>query len=442
MKHFTISGKALFFGYFLVNISLGAILLHSPSFWQGDISVSWLDAFFTAVSAVCVTGLATLDTALFTAAGQLVILFLIQAGGLGIITFSALYLIMPKSRISLKNRKIIREYYTQSSDINPRSIVRVILIFTFGLELLGFILLSLLLRKSGDSQPWFNGLFHAVSAFCNAGFSRYSDSLMSFRSNIGINLVIMLLIVSGGLGFMTIWDLLRSATDWRKKLHFHSRLMLSGTAILIVAGWLGYFMLERGHSLRGLPLGEQVLSALFQSVTTRTAGFNTVDQAMLSRPSQFMTLLFMIIGGGSGSTAGGLKVTTAAVLFLVVFRRINSRGESRLFQRRISGDVLSRASMLLLKAVAILFLVIFMLLISERHNPSLGLGELIFEAFSALGTVGLSQGVTPQLSWGGKLIIMLAMFAGRVGLFALVMPDRDQVRERHIDYPIGEVLIG
>lgn len=442
MKRYTISGKVLFFGYFIFNIILGATLLHFPHFWKGAGHVSWLDAFFTAVSAVCVTGLATLDTSLFTAGGQLVILYMIQAGGLGIITFSTLYLILPKSRISLKNRKIIREYYLQSSDINPRNIVKVILLFTFGIELLGFILLGFIFRKSGDAQPWFNGFFHAVSAFCNAGFSRYSDSLMSYRNNISVNLVVMMLIILGGLGFMTIWDLLRNLTDWRKKLHFHTRLMLSATAILIFGGWIAYFLLERNHALQGLPFGEKILASLFQSVTTRTAGFNTVDQAHLSRPSQFMTLLFMIIGGGSGSTAGGLKVTTAAVLFLVVFRRINSRGESRLFKRRISGDVLSRASMLLLKAIAILFLVIFLLLVSERHNPDLSLGQLIFEAFSALGTVGLSQGVTPQLSWGGKLIIMLAMFAGRVGLFALVMPDKDQVDERHIDYPIGEVLIG
>jgi len=442
MQRYLSSGKLAFFSYFVINILLGSLLLNLPASWHGASPVSYLDALFTAVSAVCVTGLATLDTSLFSNFGQLVLLYLIQAGGLGIITFSTLYLLIPKSKISLRNRKIIREYYVDSSNVDPRNIVKVILLFTFGIEILGFLLLALLFRQSGDSQPWFNGLFHAVSAFCNAGFSRYSDSLVRYSQNWGVNLVVMMLIILGGLGFMTIWDLLRNMADWRNRLHFHTRVMLAATAFLIISGWLLYYLLEKDHLLAGLSTGDQLLAALFQSVTTRTAGFNTVDQYLLSRPSQFLTLLFMIIGGGSGSTAGGLKVTTAVVLFLVIFRHMNSKGESRLFNRRIPGDILSRASMLFLKAMGIIFLVIFLLLISERNNPDLKLGQLIFEAFSALGTVGLSQGVTPGLTGMGKGIIMLAMFAGRVGLFALIMPDRDQAKERHIDYPMGEVLIG
>jgi trk system potassium uptake protein TrkH len=421
---------------------LGTLLLKLPISWRGQGSVGIIDALFTAVSAVCVTGLATVDTTTFSSFGQGVILFLIQAGGLGIISFSTLYLILPGSRISLKSRKIIRDYYASDSGVTPKKILKSIFLFTLSIELLGGLLLSFFLFRAGDSEPLFNGFFHAVSAFCNAGFSRYSDSFTSYANNIAINLTLMMLIILGGMGFMVIWDSLRNISDWRNRLHFHSKIMLVMTPLLIVLGWVSYFLLEQHHLLADLPLGQKVLSSLFQSVTTRTAGFNTIDQAGLSKGSFIVTLLLMIIGGGSGSTAGGLKVSTALLLFMVIIQRMNSKGESKLFNRRITKDSLSRASMLFLKALAMIFTVIFLLVLSEGKNSGVSLTMIVFEAISALGTVGLSQGLTGLLSPVGKGIIILTMFAGRVGLFALIMPQRDRITERHVDYPKGEVLIG
>lgn len=443
MKRFLFSSEKTFlFGYFLFHIVLGTFLLHSRFSWSEDVPLLWIDSLFTAVSAVCVTGLATIDTTSFSMTGQWILLYLIQAGGLGIITFSTLILIVPGTKISMKNRKIIREYYSEESGVAPRKIIKSILVFTFLIEITGAILLSLLFFNAGDPEPIFNGIFHSISAFCNAGFSRYSDSLIRYQSNWSINLVLMSLILLGGLGFMTIWDSLRKMQDWRVKLQLHTKVMLVATPVLIVAGWISYLLLEGQSQFAGFSTGDKILVSLFQSITTRTAGFNTVDQAELGNTSYMVTLLLMIIGGGSGSTAGGLKVTTAVLLFLVFVQKMNPKGESHLFNRRISQQDLSRASMLFLKAMALLFLVILLLTITERNNSEISLQKLIFESFSALGTVGLSQGITQFLSPLSKVIIILTMFAGRVGLFSLIMPDHYNIKERNIDFPRGEVLIG
>lgn len=442
MRRYISTGKILFFGYFLFHFLLGTLLLSRPFAWKGDNPLPLIDSFFTAVSAVCVTGLATVNTVDFSVAGQWTILYLIQAGGLGFITFSTMYLLFPGAKISMGNRKIIREYYVESLGVRPRSIVRTILLFTFIIEATGALLLGLLFKQRDVAQPWFNGIFHGVSAFCNAGFSRFPDSMMSFQDQWSVNLVLSMLIILGGLGFMTIWDCLRRLWNPKERLHFHSKVMLSGTAVLLLAGGILYFLLEYNYSLKGMVWHEKILAAGFQSVTTRTAGFNSIDQSQLSFGGWTLTLLLMIIGGGSGSTAGGLKVTTAVLLFLVLIRKMNRRGESRMFHRRISRDSLSRATFFFLKALAILFIVILLLSQTEAGNPNVSTTALIYEAFSALGTVGLSQGITGQLSNLGKWIIIFTMFAGRIGLFALIMPEYDREDERHVDFPKGEVLIG
>ena len=436
------SERSILFGYFLLHILAGTILLSMDFCWAGNGDFTFLDSLFTSVSAVCVTGLSTVNTSGFSMAGQIILLYLIQAGGLGIITFSMLYLFIPGSRMSMENQKIIQGYYSRDSGMSSRKIVGYILLFTFIIEGSGCLGLFFELKKAGDPEPFWNGLFHAVSAFCNAGFSRYDHSLAGYRSNVIVNIIVMLLIISGGLGFMTIWDVVRKLGDWRKRLQLQTKIMLLATPLLIVAGWLLFLVFESSNSLKSLSASEKILASLFQSVTTRTAGFNTIDQASLSSPSYLLTLVLMIIGGGSGSTAGGLKVSTAVLLFLVFIQRMNRKGESRLFNRRIDRTSLTRASMLFVKAMGILILVVFLLMITESGNENLTTGKLAFEAFSALGTVGLSQGITSDLSVLGKLIIILTMFSGRVGLFALVMPDHDRMEERFIDYPKGEVLIG
>ena len=424
-------------------------MLFLPLSWNGPRPLSLLDAFFTAVSAVCVTGLAVVDTSLFSRTGQIFLISLIQLGGLGIVTFSTLFLIIPGLRMSLNRSQILLDFNPEKGKRDPRRIIRVILLYTLAIEGAGAVILSLLFRRRGVPEPVFNGIFHGISAFCNAGFSRFSNSLEDFALDVPVNLTVMALIITGGLGFMVLQDLVRKIFFPGHRLRYHSKLMLLATLVLILGGTFFFYMAEREKlflSIDGVRItnGQKWLLALFQSVTERTAGFNTVSQGDLSLSSQMFSLLLMIIGGGSGSTAGGIKVTTALMIFFVMVNGLNTRGEVRFFKRRIPSEVINRASLFFLKAVGFLFLLLMALIFTEAHNApdTKELRALVFETFSALGTVGLSHGITPSLSSGGKLIIVIAMFAGRVGLFTMILPRRDRVEERHVDWPTGEVLIG
>lgn len=416
-------------------------MLKIPIAWSGTEALRYIDTLFTAVSAVCVTGLATVGTNEFSRFGQIVILFLIQAGGLGIITFSTIYLALPGSRVSLKNSKIIREYFIMDSTISPKDIVKAILTMTFTVEILGMIMLFFSFSSNEIKSPLFSSLFHSVSAFCNAGFSLFPDSMESFRNSSLVNIIISSLIIVGGIGFMVILDIKSLILGERKRLRFHSQIMLIASASLIVFGALIYGFIEWNGVFAELSVKDKFIPILFQSITTRTAGFNSVPQGDLNSASKFFTLLFMFIGAGSGSTAGGIKVSTTYILFIILFKGVDNRGEIRLFNRRLASESLTRAALFFVKAVCIVCLSIFLLLYFESGKGFSQL-NLMFECFSAFGTVGLSTGLTPELSFVGKLIIISTMFAGRVGLFALIMPIHVSYKDRFIDYPKGEVLIG
>ena len=439
--------RLVLYSYFLGLIAAGTVFLSLPLSWgagDGGSRAAFIDAVFTAVSAVCVTGLTTVDTALWSRFGQVVILLLIQAGGLGIVTFGMFYLVMPRARISLRDTRMLGSAFTGERMVRPRSVIRSIFITTLVIEGIGAVLLSIAFRRSGRSDAVFSGVFHAVSAFCNAGFSIFSEGLASYRSDPAVSITLMALIILGGIGFMVIRDLLRAGMPGRRcPLLFHTRLMLTATPLFIAAGLLGYLLLDGTDVFSSLPPAQRILAALFQSVTTRTAGFSTVDQAALSAPSRWLTLMLMIIGGGSGSTAGGIKVSTAFILVLVLFRGVSERGDIRFLGRRITPADVSRAAMFFLKAVALLFLSILALGVIERPDETgFPPSDIIFESVSALGTVGLSTGITERLSGGGKLVVMATMFMGRVGLFSLVMRTVKERAERMIERPKGEVLIG
>jgi trk system potassium uptake protein len=449
MKGFIRSERVIIFSYFILIILTGTLLLSLPVSWNGTTSLSFVNALFTAVSAVCVTGLAVVDTASFSLTGQIVLLCLIQLGGLGIITFSTLFLIIPGLRMSLNRSQILLDFNPEKGHRDPRRIIRIIVTYTFLIEGIGAFILSLLFKARGVDRPIFTGIFHGVSAFCNAGFSRFSHSLEDFALDVPINLTIMVLIITGGLGFMVIRDLVRKVFVPGHKLRYHTRLMMLATGVLIFGGALFFYFTEgngvfASHGGRVTTPGQRVLLAFFQSVTERTAGFNTVPQAELSLPGQLFSLFLMIIGGGSGSTAGGIKVTTALLIFFVMTNGLNTRGEVRFLKRRIPAEQIARAGLFFLKAAGFLYLALMALIFTEKGNSALSgeLSALIFETFSALGTVGLSHGITPLLSGKGKSIIIVIMFAGRVGLFTMIMPRRDRATERHIDWPTGEVLIG
>lgn len=440
------SERFVLYGYFLGLILVGTFLLSLPVSWSGAGGlnrVPLVDALFTAVSATCVTGLITIDTALWSRFGQVVILLLIQTGGLGIVTFGMLYLFLPKVKISLRSTRLFGASFIVEQMPRVRQMIGSILGVTFVIEGIGAVFLVLAFRRAGTQAPFFEGVFHSISAFCNAGFSLFSDGLVGFRSNVMVNIVLMILIILGGIGFMVLRDIRRKIHNWRRPLLFHTRIMLLAVPFFVAIGFLGYMLLDGQGALAGLRGGEKILAALFQSVTTRTAGFNTVDQAAMTAPARWLTFVLMIIGGGSGSTAGGIKVSTAVILFIVLFRGVNERGDIRFLRRRVSADDVSRASMFFLKAVALLFTSILALGIIEHVGPgSYRSSEIVFESVSALGTVGLSMGITASLSIWGKLVLVITMFAGRVGLFAMVIREFRNRVDSLIEYPKGEVLIG
>jgi trk system potassium uptake protein len=432
------------YGFFALVMTIGAFVLWLLPTWGGDGELAFIDALFTSVSAVAVTGLITANTAYFTQLGQVIILILIQLGGLGIIALSTIALTQPEKRISLQRRAIIRQYYIGSVEYRPRRIVRNIVLVTLGIELVIFLLLLPGFSASGTAAPVWAALFHAVSAFCNAGFSIFADSLETFAGNPAITGPVMLALVLGGLGFVVYQDFFRRAHRHRHVLSVHTRIVIVATITLIVSGFVVFLVTEWNNAFKDLSNGDKLFAALFQSVTPRTAGFNTVRQSELSAPGTTMTLFLMIIGGAPGSIAGGVKVTTVFIALFAAFGRIDQAGNERVFRRKIPADLVARANRFLIRAVLLLLFAFFMLTVTEIliAEKAFTFRELTFETFSAFGTVGLSLGITDQLSNYGKLIIILTMFAGRVSLISLAIPPRGKNWQASVDYPKGEVIIG
>lgn len=438
------SAKALLIGYFLVLIAVSSVLLALPVAWSGDGGIGVLNAVFTATSAACVTGLITMNTAYFSVFGQIVIMITIQFGGLGIILFSTVFVIQPVARISMRNRSLIREYYIDQVDFNPARIVRAILVVTFVLQAIGALALYAGFVTLEVEHPGFNAVFHAISAFCNAGFSLFADSLEGFTHAERITVPVMALTVLGGIGFVVLDDLYRKARVGRgHRLTLHSKVVLVTTAALIVTGTVGYLLLEYHGAYAGMETGQALSASLFQSVTPRTAGFNTVGQELLGAPARTLTLGLMFTGGAPGSIAGGIKVTTFVIVLLAALFGTNKDGELVLARRRLPAELVAKAHGLFFKAIALLFVAIIALTITERHLPAttFDYSDLLFEAFSAFGTVGLSTGLTPELSAAGRVVVILTMFAGRVGLIALAMP-RGMAARGPVRYPTGEIMVG
>jgi trk system potassium uptake protein TrkH len=449
MKELLGSGRFLLFFYFAVVILVGTVLLSLPAAWPGPGRIAVLDAVFTAVSAACVTGLITVNTAQFSLFGKLVILAVIEAGGLGIIAFSTLYLWRPGARISLRNRKLIRDFSLDAVEFEPRRILRGILLWTFGVQLVGSVALYVGFSRTGVETPFLSSVFHAVSAFCNAGFSLFPDSLERFGDAPAITGTIMVLIVFGGVGFVVLEDVRKRVLGRRLRLTLHSRVVLAGTAVFILLGTLGYLWLLPAdaappQAAAASAGGARLSAAVFQSVTTRTAGFSTIPQGEMPLPAQFLTLMLMLIGGAPGSTAGGLKVTTVVLVLTAALTGTDRQGELQLGRRRVAPDIVRNAFAFSVKGTLLLGIAIFALLLAQRVTPGgqWAFTDVVFEAFSAFGTVGLSTGLTPDLTVAGKVVVIVTMIAGRLGLISLVMPV-DRAEKRHaIDYPRGRVLLG
>ncbi len=422
-------------------ILLGTLFLKLP--FSTIKSISLVDALFTATSAVCVTGLAVRNTMLdFTLTGQIVILTLIQIGGLGLMTFTAIFIWMLRERISLTERLTLEYAFLQDEKMRSlRSFIYFVIAFTFITEAIGAVGFFITMDEPDLLRRIYFSIFHAVSAFCNAGFSLYSDSLMRYRANFSINAVTMSLIIAGGMGFVVVYEtitrlkaLVRHEVRYKTpRFSLHTSLALRTTLILIIAGAALLFVLERitGGSLTGL-------ESLFLSVTSRTAGFNTVDLGLLHESTLLMVILLMFIGGSPGSCAGGIKTTTAAALFYLAFLGRDNFEEVTARGRTIPKAIIYQALLIFMFSLGIVIISTMLLTIFDQ---SFGLMRNLFEVVSAFGTVGLSTGITPKFTDASKLVLIATMFCGRVGSLTIfsIMAGRKAIPLRYAE---ERILVG
>lgn len=419
-----LSAPQLFAGSFLMLILLGTVgLVTIPGLYTGE-PLSWLDALFTATSAVCVTGLIVVDTATyFTVRGQAFLLLLIQLGGLGMITFTTLIILVLRRRLSLRHEQLTTVAEV-APHVNFQRLTRDVIVFTGLFELAGALLLYLLwIPRFGWQGAGWPALFHSISAFCNAGFSIFSDSLTGFQRAPFSLLIVMLLIVAGGLGFLTLEELYlrqRAIKENRRfRISLHSRLVVTATITLLIGAWLLYTIFEWRLTLAEIPIWARPFNSLFMSVTARTAGFNTINYEDASASTNFLTILLMAIGGAPGSTAGGLKVTTMALLVSLAWSRFHGREIASLWGRSVPEETMQRAVGLFVVGFVVLTAAIFAFISLELHGSHAS-GQrsflhYMFEATSAFNTVGLSMGVTPELQAPSRWLTIVLMYVGRIG---------------------------
>ncbi len=422
---------------FAVLILLGALILCLPISSRSGEWTSLLDTLFTATSATCVTGLVVYDTyTQWSIVGQLVILFLIQLGGIGFMTVITMFSIFMKRRIGLHERQLLVQ---SAGTLRLSGVVRLVKRIVIGsvcFELLGAVLLAIrFYPQMGFWKGIYNAIFHSVSAFCNAGFDlmgKYGQfsSLTSYVGDPVVSLTICMLIVIGGIGFI-VWDDI-AKHKWRfREYALHSKIVLTVTGILIGVGWLLFYLFEARGVLSELNGTDKVIAALFQSITPRTAGFNTIDIARLSESGSFLTIILMFIGGSSGSTAGGIKTTTLAVLFLNVFASSRKIRHITVYKRKIEDNLIREASAFFTVYLATVTAATMLICALEPFS----LKQILFEVVSAIGTVGLTIGVTPFLGSVAKVVIILLMFVGRVGWLTLVLA----LAGKHYDPPVERV---
>lgn len=429
---------------FAAIIITGALLLMLPISNRGGTSIAFIDALFTAASATCVTGLVVFDTwSQFTFFGQMVILILIQIGGLGFMTIAILFSMVLGKRIGLRERSYAMEAVSSMQISGVVRLVKHILVGTLFFELIGATILSFKFYPifGLGKGIWF-GIFHSISAFCNAGFDLMGtiepySSLTHFSSDIIINIVITSLIVIGGIGFI-VWDDLFAQKLNFKKYKLHTKVVLSSTIILIIVSFLLFMIVERNNVLAGLPFGEKVLVSMFHSITPRTAGFNTIDTAALTEAGSFLTMILMFIGASPGSTAGGIKITTFVILIMAVITYFRKYDDVNIFRRRISTNIVKRSFFSTSYYLLLIVLGTFVILVFQP----LPIKDTIFEVFSAIGTVGLSTGITRDLSALSRIVIVILMYSGRVGSLTIFMAVTEKKVIKKVRNPEEKVIIG
>ncbi len=429
---------------FLLIIAVGTILLMLPISSKNGEVTGFLNALFTATSSTCVTGLVVVDTythwSLF---GQAVILLLIQIGGLGFITIGVFFSIFLKRRIGLKERNLIQESMNTLQIGGTVRLVLKIVRYTVIFEIVGALLLMIrFIPQFGIAEGIWYGIFHSISAFCNAGFDLMGkmepySSLLLYTDDILVNVVIMALIIIGGIGFI-VWDDI-SIHRWKiKEYMLHTKIVLAMTFVLIVLGSICFYLLEY-QNLTALDTKGQVLASVFGAVTPRTAGFNTIDTGAYTEGTRMLTVMLMFIGGSPGSTAGGIKTTTMVVILLYVWSTLRNKSGLNIFGRRMDEDSIKKAATVFF--INLLLAAIFCLAMAGME-PCLPLSDIFMEVFSAIGTVGISTGITRDVTLASKYMLIFLMYCGRIGSMSFALSFTEKTHSAPVKLPVERITIG
>mgnify|MGYP002517688232 FL=1 len=428
---------------FLAVILMGTLLLSLPIAARSGVRTPLIDCFFTATSATCVTGLTVLDTYMhWSSFGHVIILGLIQIGGLGFMTIITMFSIFTRKHISLYERRLLMQSAGTIRLSGIITMIKRVVIGTFCVEGMGAVFLSLrFCPKLGFAKGLWYAVFHSVSAFCNAGFDlmgRFNEvSLTGYYNDPLVCITLMVLIVIGGLGFLVWSDVIKCRFVF-KKMELHSKLVLTVTALLVFGGAAVLFMTEKNGAFKGMTTGEQVLSAFFQSITLRTAGFFTFDQSKLSNSGYILSTLLMFIGGSPGSTAGGVKTTTMAVAFLNLISVARNNDDVVIFKRKINNKVVIQSVAIIGIHIMMASIAIFIICYLEP----IGLREVIYESVSAISTVGISMGITSDFNVASKLFIAGLMYSGRIGGMTIVLAIAENSHKVKLERPEEKILIG
>lgn len=453
----------------IVSILIGAILLKLPISNCNGKSTNFIDSLFTATSAVCVTGLSTIVPAeQFTTFGKIILMCLIEIGGIGFMSFIALLLLIMKKKIGLSERNLIKESLNQNNNKGIVKLIKKIFIYLAIIEIVGALVLAIrFIPEYGVQTGIFYSIFHSISAVCNAGFDIIGNSsLIKYQNDGLISITIMLLIIIGGLGF-TVWDDIVNATKkvFSKKiaiskilneLSTHTKIVLVTTLILLISGAMFTFFLEKDNIqiMKNDNLAQKILKSSFYSTTLRTAGFETIDSTELTTATKFISLIYMFIGGSSGSSAGGVKTTTFTIIVLMVVSYLKGNENTVIYKRKIPEKILKRAIVIVSVSIFVVIISIMGLSITEDLQAEKILPEvetstrniefldIFFEVFSAFGTVGLTLGITTKLSISGKIIVMLLMFIGRLGPITISYAVLRKSNNKNVNYAECDLLVG
>ncbi|MBC2850580.1 potassium transporter KtrB [Cetobacterium sp. 8H] len=441
IKKLSLSRKLIL--VFFAAIVFGSILLYMPFSLQEGQSISFLTAIFTITSAICVTGLSVIDISkVLSFQGQLILLLFIQLGGLGVMTFSSLFFLLIGKKMSYKERELIKEERNAESSGEIVDFIKKIVIIVLLIEIVGAFFLTLeFLKEFRFSKALYYGIFHSISAFCNAGFSLFSNNLENYHGSILMNMTIAYLIILGGIGFSVINSVLMAVRRDVKRFTLTSKVAILVSMFLTFMGMVLFFLLEYKNptTIGNLSFFDKILSSFFQSVTTRTAGFNTVPMATLKPATVFMFCILMFIGASPGSTGGGIKTTTIGVIVLYVIGVVQGREHINVFNRRISWDILNRALAILV--ISIIYVSIITMLVMTIED-GIGFEKVAFEVISAFGTVGLSLGVTANLSPLSQILIIITMFIGRLGPMTFALALGKKKIKQSLRYPKENILVG